>query len=432
MPRWSQQLRKMWKDRSANATVATALSILTLIGGAGLATDTIQWTLAKRQLQRMADSGALAGAFAKARGQSNTATQSIAQTEVGRYTSLNMLTLSSTPSVETPPADGPTVGTAYAAKSVRVTVNANKILPFSSMFMSGAASLQAKATAAAVGFGEYCGAALMPTVGTGINFGGNSDVNLGCGLISNSLGTKSVDRSGSGTLNIDPIGAVGGINGTYTATLLPYTFPIDDPYASLPMLAVPNSCQSNSAANRLAVAPNTSYSPSGASFCYTDLDVKGNLTFPDHSQIIINGAFGGLLNVGAQGSLTCHQCTFFLTTSGTDFSKVATVNMNGGSTADLTAPMDGSTYDGILFYQDRNATLVSNNFINGSAGGGLDGGLYFPKQVLNFTGDSGFTAACMRLIGWQLTFSGHTGITNSDCDKYKAKGIVGTRIRLVS
>jgi Flp pilus assembly protein TadG len=419
-------VRKIFGDRSANATVVTAFSILSMIGGAGLATDTIQWTLSKRQLQRMADSAALAGAFAKARKQSDDQTKASAQKELDRYTALNIITLNSVPSITQP-----TTGT-YANKSVTVTIDARRALPFSSIFLTTVPTQAATATAAAVGFGEYCGAALMSTTGTGINFGGNADVNLGCGVISNSLGTKSVDRSGSGTLNIDPIGAVGGINGTYNATLQPYTFPIDDPYASLPMLTVPNGCQSNSAANRLAVAPNTSYSPTGTSFCYTDMDVKGSLTFPDHSQIIVNGAFGGLLNVGAQGSLTCHQCTFFLTTSGTDYSKVATVNMNGGSTVDLSAPADASTYDGILFYQDRNATLVSNNFINGSAGGGLDGGLYFPKQVLNFTGDSAFSAACLRLIGWQLTFSGHTGISNSNCDKYKAKGLVGTRIRLVN
>ena len=34
-----------------------------IVGAAGLATDTIQWTMWKRQLQRAADSAAIAGVF---------------------------------------------------------------------------------------------------------------------------------------------------------------------------------------------------------------------------------------------------------------------------------------------------------------------------------------------------------------------------------
>ncbi len=71
--------RSILRDKSASAVVVTSFSLLATVGGAGLATDTIQWTLWKRQLQRMSDSAALSGAFAAARGRS---ASSAAQTEI--------------------------------------------------------------------------------------------------------------------------------------------------------------------------------------------------------------------------------------------------------------------------------------------------------------------------------------------------------------
>ena len=57
-------LRKLFKDRGGNALAIAAAAMPLLVGSAGLATDTIQWTLWKRQLQRAADSAAFAGAYA--------------------------------------------------------------------------------------------------------------------------------------------------------------------------------------------------------------------------------------------------------------------------------------------------------------------------------------------------------------------------------
>ena len=55
-----------WKDRRGNALVIAGAALPLLVGAAGLATDTIQWTLWKRQLQRAADSAAIAGVYDRA------------------------------------------------------------------------------------------------------------------------------------------------------------------------------------------------------------------------------------------------------------------------------------------------------------------------------------------------------------------------------
>ena len=56
-------LRKLWNNDRGNALVLAAAGLPLLIGSAGLATDTIQWALWKRQLQRAADSAAIAGVY---------------------------------------------------------------------------------------------------------------------------------------------------------------------------------------------------------------------------------------------------------------------------------------------------------------------------------------------------------------------------------
>ncbi|HEX6785279.1 MAG TPA: pilus assembly protein TadG-related protein, partial [Sphingomicrobium sp.] len=55
--------RKLLKDRRGNALAIACAAMPMVVGCAGLATDTIQWTLWKRQLQRAADSAALAGVY---------------------------------------------------------------------------------------------------------------------------------------------------------------------------------------------------------------------------------------------------------------------------------------------------------------------------------------------------------------------------------
>src|SRR5947209_15661824 len=58
--------RRLLKDRRGNVLAIACAALPVIIGCAGLATDTIEWTLWKRQLQRAADSAAFAGAYDRA------------------------------------------------------------------------------------------------------------------------------------------------------------------------------------------------------------------------------------------------------------------------------------------------------------------------------------------------------------------------------
>ena len=54
-------LRKLLGNERGNFLLIAAAAFPLLIGFAGLAVDTIQWVLWKRELQRAADSAAIAG-----------------------------------------------------------------------------------------------------------------------------------------------------------------------------------------------------------------------------------------------------------------------------------------------------------------------------------------------------------------------------------
>src|SRR4029453_2127507 len=57
--------KKLWNNKRGNALVIAGAALPMVVGAAGLASDTIQWTLWKRQLQRAADSAAMSGVYTR-------------------------------------------------------------------------------------------------------------------------------------------------------------------------------------------------------------------------------------------------------------------------------------------------------------------------------------------------------------------------------
>ena len=60
-------LSKLRRDKRGNVLILMGAAMPLLVASAGLATDTIQWALWKRQLQRAADSAAIAGVYERTR-----------------------------------------------------------------------------------------------------------------------------------------------------------------------------------------------------------------------------------------------------------------------------------------------------------------------------------------------------------------------------
>jgi len=412
-------LAKLARDRSANVTVIFALSAFMLIGAAGAATDTIQWTLLKRKLQRQADSAAMAGAMAKL---SSSDAAVAANREINRYTSINLL---GTPVIETPPTSGTYSGN---SRAVRVTVESDATLPFSSIFLKRQVTMAASSTAAYFGAGDYCVVALEDGDTTGITFQGNTTVNLGCGIATNAQGSSAVTAGGSSYVVASPVAAVGNVpassnyaNGT---VLESYSLAVKDPFAALPDPSVPGGC--NSALSTKPNGTDNIKNPTGV-ICYRGIDVKGKANF-DAGVYIIDG---GDLTLSAKADVSGTGVTFILTSSNVESNpgSVGTVTINGGAEMDLTAPGSG-TYAGILIYQDRRAADGTNK-INGNSGSRLQGSIYMASQLIRYNGTSGMDTNCLHLVARELIFTGNNSISNTCPSNSGVDPISGYRVHLV-
>jgi len=100
--------------------------------------------------------------------------------------------------------------------------------------------------------GEYCVVSLAKT-GVGVKVAGTADVNLGCGVATNSADQYAFDFDGGAHLSGNPLSAVGGIDYTSTnidsgTTLYSYGVTQSDPVAdkySMSDIPSPMPCDQN-------------------------------------------------------------------------------------------------------------------------------------------------------------------------------------------
>jgi hypothetical protein len=408
-------------DTRGNALALCAAAMPLMVGAAGMALDTVQISLAKREMQRAADSAAMAGAYAQAQ-------EGEPQPAVTRDLEVNNdVRLSRPADIENPPAAGPFAG---SPRAVRVTLTAQLPLSFFSFFSSEPATVVVRATAASVADGEFCMLALDRSNVTNVTIGGNTRVDIGCGLASNSSSSQAIVAGGSSFVQATPIMAVGNVpaSGSYApgTELLPFVAPQVNPYQGLPM-PTPSNCQS-----KLSIQPHQTrtISPgSDGTACYNGIDISGNVTFAPGTYYIN----GDSLNFGAQAVVTGTNVTFVLTSTNatSNPSSVATMSMNGGAVLNLTSPTTGPL-KGILFYEDPRAPAGRSIRFNGNSASSLEGGLYFPRAYLDFNGTAGMRTRCMQMIANRLQFSGNSRIENICPAEGGGRAFRGTSVKLVA
>ena len=140
-------MTKLWHDKRGNAMIIAAAALPLLIGSAGLATDTIQWALWKRQLQRAADSAAIAGVYDRVAAKTTTGTAAAVEKDLGLNNSLDSTKFPLQTKTVTFPADD---AANNLKNQVKVDLAVRRPLSFSSMFMASAPLIRTSATAAAV------------------------------------------------------------------------------------------------------------------------------------------------------------------------------------------------------------------------------------------------------------------------------------------
>jgi Flp pilus assembly protein TadG len=422
-------MKSLWRDRRGNAILVAAAAMPMVIGAAGLATDTIQWTLWKRELQRAADSAAFAGVYAKADSQS---VSSAVATDIARNNKTGIAIKTGFPVITFP------TSTNYT-NAVRVQLAVQKRLAFSSLFLTTAPTITAAGTAAMIDQFDYCLRALRRSGGPGITIGGSSHVALGCGAMSDSRNNPSVSTSGSQYSFSAPVVAGAGslpssINGV--AALRPNRTPMGDPYAGLYSTAIPAgmACTNfNTHRTNLGTGSNPNYHLSPG--CYTGFAPNGNNTYHlDPGVYYLNNTD---FTLNGNDTLVGTGVTIILT--GTTPGSVQT---NGNSTVNLSAPtatncgtyvtVNTCNYKGMLFIQSANATTGNNNNINGTNLSNYDGALYFPKGGITFTGNSGSITKCVMVVGYTVAFSGNTDLQNNTTGCVANSTVKGKEVRLVA
>jgi Flp pilus assembly protein TadG len=422
----ASMLQKIRQDRRGNVLAIAAAALPLVIGSAGLATDTIQWSTWKRQLQRAADSAAFAGVYSRAQNSNTTGVSSAVSIDLQRNNHTPTSLLAGYPQIGYP------TSTAWA-HGVQVTLAIKEELSFSSMFLSDAPTITASATAALVSYGEFCLVALHKGTDPGIIIGGSSSSNLGCGAISNGIGANNsaITNGNAYSFTATMLAGAGGLPSSVTGTsvLKPYHMPQPDPFAGKYPTDIPAglTCKkesqhvytqtTGSGKNKVT----TNHLPAG---CYSEFKFTGSDTYYlDPGVYYLNNT-----NFDPGGSVKLVGTGVTIVLTGTT---PGTFVPNGNATLQLTAPTTG-TYAKMLFIQSDNATVDNDNQINGNSSSKFDGAFYFPKGKVTFTGSSADVFKCMMVVAKKAEFTGNTALQNNKTGCSNATTVPAYKIKLVA
>jgi Flp pilus assembly protein TadG len=431
--------RRLLRDSRGNALLIAGVALPLVVGSAGLANDTVQWALWKRQLQRAADSAALAGTYAEAEGNAvstctNYSSATYAQPVGWDVRRNNKAWPTTTCTLQNPPTSGSFTADNYA---VKVTLSVQQSLPFSGLFLSTAPTIRASATATLIDSGQFCLVALNNTSSPGITVGGSANANLGCGAISNSTSTTaSVSPNGASyNFTASPVAAVGGmpssINGA--TDLQPYHIAEPDPFASKYPTSIPSGTNCSNFQSHTYTQNNGGNSNNG----------NGNNNGPSH---LTAGCYSGF-NPSGGGTYYLDAGTYYLnntdfspgggvTLTGTGVTIILTgtspgsVNLDGNETLQLSAPTTG-TYSKMLFIQSGSATTNNLNKLNGTSSTTLDGAIYFPTGEVQFNGTTGAMTKCAMVVAWTVDISGNANLQNNTTGCTANETVSAKIVRLV-
>src|SRR3954470_5856450 len=394
-----RQLRRLLPDERGNIAMIVAAVFPLLIGGAGLAVDGVQWAMQKRDIQGAADSAAVAGVYSL-----------IASEDLDNAVNRSLVrsgAIADNASIQAIERPEGFEADPFAVK-VRVAVPAH--LSFSSMFLKRAPAITAEATASVVKNGHYCGFALGDMDDEpGLILRANTDVEMKCGITTNSSSKDAVEAEGTSTIKALALRAYGRI-GNWDAVIksgvrersLMQADPLED---SDPPL-VPNTGCPNVTIN--ADAKETALDPG----CYANLVLNGPVRLQDGEYILNRGDF----IVGPQGHVECDACTIFLTSeeAATNPGSIGKVKISSEATVQMNATREGPNA-GILFYQDRHAARVlpgDENRLGGSSFSKLSGLIYFPSEDVYVDAAMQPDVQCSRFIARRLIFAGQVYIAD--------------------
>jgi len=392
--------RSLLGKNSGQILIVTAALLVVLIAFLGLATDVGYLRFMKRESQKAADAGAIAGASEVLHGGNVTAT--------ARYdTALNGFTQGKNGvnvEVNNPPLSGPNTG---KAAYVEVIVHQTDVpLLFMKIGGQNLGTVSSRAVAALTS-GTNCVYALRPdSVGIKMSPGGGYEVEINCGVIVNSDTTNSAVNPNGNTLRASSLGIRDPGSCSQCEDYYNFQNLIPDPLAYVP-----------------------TPTPTGACLPNPNITAPGNYTLPAGnycSGITIGTTSGNQPDVTLHGTYYITGGTLLVNspkTDNEDTTRNAHVNLHGDDVliyldSDAKVSMGGGNgkfvnsfdglnaatsgeYAGILFFQDRATPYYKANVSSGQ-GNGFTGALYFPSVNLRYNNSNPSAALYLIIVAWDI------------------------------
>jgi hypothetical protein len=398
-----RSLRCFWKETSGGVLIYTAFALPMLLAVAGLAVDLGLWYMNKRVTQATADSAAISSALEVMRLE-----------DVGVYESdlLNIALASGgdngyhpsggdTMEVNYPPDNGPYAGNGDA---VEVIVRRPTTAFLGRILFKEDVTVASRAVAR-VDINDTCVWALNRTTDKAVRISGSANVDLPCGILSNSNHPEAFSSDGAACVTASGIRVVGGSLGDCI-----------NPDPSLNMNAV------NDPLNGMA--------PPAVGPC----DFSSNIRVNTGDSVTLDpGVYCGRISVMSGGSLHFNEGLYILDTASLTFNSSATVtgtdvsfyitpestqgdniDVAANANVSLSAPGADGELPGVLFYQDRGSLPDITHSFTGQATMDLEGILYFPNQNLQIAGGSEFDPVTTMIIADTVNFTGNTTTGNLD------------------
>lgn len=421
-------LRCMVADCSGGVAVPTAISLVVLLGCAGLGSEVASWYVSRRSMQGAADTAAYSAAYIKAANDGSGTTYVVEATSVaGSYGYVDG-TNGVGVTVNSPPSSGSQVNDNTA---VEVIITQTPKLAFAALYLKGSPLIKARAVATPGASG--CVLALDRGSVTDVSNNGQTTVNLNhCNLYVNSSSNTALSLVGGATTNAyaayisgdystSAQGALNTTSGTHT-----HAAPTDDPYADVQIPSY-SGCSQNNYSLNAGQSKTFRAGPSPMVFC-NGFSISGGsrVTFDPGVYIFDRGSFSITGNSSVVGSAP-GVALIFTSSTGSNY---ATVSIGGGSIVAITAPTSGPLA-GLAFFQDRNAPASGSDSFAGGTTQNITGAIYFPAQSVTFSGGTATGGpACTQLIAQKITFNGNANF-NNNCAGVGVRGIGNALVQLV-
>jgi len=272
----------------------------------------------------------------------------------------------------------------------------------------------------------------LSTSGTGFSDSGSGNVTTtGCGIYDNS----NLSYSGSGNITAQTIQYIGTYSPSGSGNVSPApastTAAMSDPFLNVPSPTVGSCTNPNSASGLsypLVISDSSSHTIQPGTYCGgIDISGSGNITFTTGTYII-NGtdSSGNSFDYTGSGNLGGANVMFFIT--GQNTYTAGPLNVAGSGNLTFSAPSSGS-YEGILFYQDRNITPPYATANSYSGSGNVTGSFYFPTTSLSYSGSG--NASYTALVANTISLSGSGNFTFKKDTNGQYTGLVRTTPSLI-